>query len=734
MRQASAAPAAPVCGRPPFPVTPLALAVALAGLAAMPASAQQAATPATTASTSDESTRSDEQRIIVTGTRSPKAVDKIPGAVTVVTQQEIQHTLAITEDATAVLARTVPGYSEASQAMSNTGENLRGRIALRLFDGVPQGSPLREGTRNATFTDMGLVGRIEVINGPSASEGIGAAGGIINYISRVPTKPGHETTLTARYTTQFKDDSAGWRLGVNHAYKDDSWDFLAGLSRVERGMTYDGNGRRIGLNTSGSVADSTADNLFLKAGFNFGQEREQRLQVSLSSFRIEGNGNYRLVDGDRDTGTTNTSEKPGLFGTLSEINDFKQVTASYRHNNLWGGTLTLDAYSADQQMRYPAEDGTDRQDPLIAPIGTLVDQSEIRSRKHGLRSSFAQADAFGLTGLELRGGVDLTQDTASQWLALTDRLWVPPMKYRSVAPWAQISYDIGPLTLSGGLRREDGKLQVNDYTTTFFRNRVFVSGGELSYTANLPNLGAVLKLPAGWSVFASTGRGFTLPNVGIPLRNINQPGQSVDGILDLQAVIVKNNEIGFNWRGAMGSLGGSYYKSKSDLGQSLSIDPVTNDFLLNRQPVNISGYELSGELRVNRNLRLNALYSHTSGKTWFTRGGPLTRELGVLDINPDKLGLSAAWKFLPQADVQLGATKLQSRTLNVGTSAEERTTGYTLFDLSANYEWGKGGKTTLGIENLTNRFYVLSWSQVVGFRNFWSGRGRVVSVTHTLTF
>ena len=123
----------------------------------------------------------------------PKAVDKIPGAITVIGEEELAHTQARDEDATAVLARTVPGYSESSQAMSNTGENLRGRIALRLFDGVPQGSPLREGTRNGTFTDMGIIERIEVINGPSASEGIGAAGGIINYISRSPTDRRHRS-------------------------------------------------------------------------------------------------------------------------------------------------------------------------------------------------------------------------------------------------------------------------------------------------------------------------------------------------------------------------------------------------------------------------------------------------------------------------------------------------------------------------------------------------------------
>ena len=62
-------------------------------------------------------------------------------------------------------------------------------------------------------------------------------------------------------------------------------------------MTYDGNGRRIGLNTSGSVADSEAENLFLKGGFNFGADDVQRLQASFSRFNIDGKGNYILVDG-----------------------------------------------------------------------------------------------------------------------------------------------------------------------------------------------------------------------------------------------------------------------------------------------------------------------------------------------------------------------------------------------------------------------------------------------------
>lgn len=707
------------------------------------------ATTAFTQQTDDTTTGEPTQEVIVTGTRVPKAVDKIPGAVTVISEEDLQHTAAVTVDATAVLARIVPGYSESSQAMSNTGENLRGRIALRLFDGVPQGSPLREGTRNGTFTDLGIVQRIEVINGPSASEGIGAAGGIINYISRTPTREGTEIDVTARLTSQFEDDSEGWKVGANVAHKAERFDVLVGASFVDRGMTYDGNSRRIGLNTSGSVADSEAENLFVKLGTNFGADEEQRVQVSLSRFNVTGKGNYFLVDGDRATGTTNTSERGQPLGALTEFNDFDQETVSYTHGALLGGSLAVQAYHAEQAMRFVTESGDDRQDPLIAPFGTLIDQSEIFAKKKGLRTSWVRPNVFAVEGLELNVGVDLVEDVVEQRLALTDRVWVPPMEYTSVAPFLQASLDVGPVTVTGGLRREDGELQVDDYVTTWFRDRRPVSGGTLSYEEDLPNIGAIWRLPLGWSVYGSFAKGFTLPNVGIPLRNVqcsndspegtqpdgcpNDPPISVEGILDLQAIVVDNTEFGFSWRGSRGSFGGSYYESDSDFGASLAIDPVSNDFIMLRRPVEIEGYEFTGEWRLTDALKVTALYSHIEGMTRTTDTGPLDREMGVLDLNPHKFGTSVNWRFNERGDVTVGSTTLFGRDLNEGRPGEEHTSGYTLFDLSGNYQIANG-IATLGVENVTDKFYILSWSQVVGFRNFWSGRGRVVSLTYAMNF
>ncbi len=726
--------------------------------------AQRAATPADPDQTEEAKRKLDAvdlENVVVTGTRSPKAIDKIPGAITLVSKEEIKNTLALTEDATAVLARTVPGYAESSQAMSNSGETLRGRIALRLFDGIPQGSPLREGNRSATFTDMGMIDRIEVINGPSASEGIGAAGGIINYISAVPQKEGNEFRLVTRYSSQFADDSSGWKVGLNFMRKQDNYDLVMGASVIDRGMAYDADGRRVGMNTSGSVSDSEAQNLFLKGGINFGEDGMQRLQASYSHFKIEGNGDYIGVDGCRydpvecPNPVTNTAERGHIFGSKAEINDFEQFNLQYSNGDFLGGTLLLNGYWADQAMRYLPENGDDKQlvkvDDDFDEADRIYDQSEIDTKKYGFRPSWVRSSLFDVSGLELRVGVDYVYDEAQQRLALTDRLWVPPMEYTSTAPYAQLSYDLGPVTLSGGYRREDGELHVDSYTTTPYRNSVFVQGGGVEYTESLVNFGAIWRITDEWSVFASYGEGFGLPNIGIPLRNINEPDQSVDRIRDIQPIIVDNREYGFNWRGDRGSFGGSYYDSRSPFGTSLSVDPETNDYVLNRAPTQIKGVELNGEWKFTDAWKASALYSRIRGKTAFWNSalngdypaGGLNKPIGVSDINPDKIGASVTWNFVPEGGVTLSATKLLDRDLTATDVREfddrqfefhEHTKGYTLFDLSATYKMEKYGRFTVGIENLTNKQYVLSWSQVDFYKNYFAGRGRMTSLTYELTF
>lgn len=723
-------------------IKPLSAAISTALLACVvgPAMAQSA-------------TPTDLDQVIVTGSRTPISIEKVPGAVTVVNQEQVQRTLNLTEDATAVLARMVPGYSESSQAMSNSGETLRGRVALRLFDGVPQGSPLREGSRNGTFTDMGVIGRIEVINGPSAAEGIGGAGGVINYLSKNPEVDGHQTTISTRYGTQFKDNSGQSKVGVTHTYKGDAADFLISGAYIDRGIAYDGDGRRVGLNTSGSLSDSYSKNLFLKGGYTFGEGQMQRIQASYSNFHIGGKHNYIPVEGcrynpvDCPVPSTNTAEKGSIAGALAEFNDFEQFAAKYTNADFFGGDLSADAYWAQQAMRYVPENGADRQLVKPAPpeAERIWDQSEIKSEKKGLRVAYAYGDLFTVEGLRLRTGLDLVEDTAEQRLALTNRVWVPPMKYTSVAPYAQLSWDIGPVTLDAGIRREDGQLEIDSYTTTAYRDFTPVQGGKLDYKANLPNFGAIWRISDAWSVFASYSEGFGIANVGIPLRNIqaSSPCKAVACVADLQPLITKNKEVGFNWRGAQAQVGISAYRSTSEFGSSLTVDKVTEDFILTRAPTRIEGVEMNSAWTFNDQWKATLLYSRIRGKTQYYDGSGLNKEMGILDISPDKVNVSLTWTPSDTLDATLGMSRTFSRDLretyvNPANGAvylnEEDTYGYALWDLSVNYDTGRYGKLSLGIENLLDKQYVLTWSQLPGWQNYFSGRGRMVSLTHTFTF
>jgi iron complex outermembrane receptor protein len=274
---------------------------------------------------------------------------------------------------------------------------------------------------------------------------------------------------------------------------------------------------------------------------------------------------------------------------------------------------------------------------------------------------------------------------------------------------------------------------VDDYTTVYFANRRFVTGGTLDYSETLPNVGVIVRLPQNWSIFGSYSKGFTLPNVGIPLRNVNTPGQSVAGIVDLQAVVFDNKEGGVSWRGKQFSFSASYYESYSELGATLTIDPITRDYVLQRRPVDLTGYEFTGEYRVSSTLKVSALYSHIKGFTRTTETGPLIRQQGMGNVSPDKLNLSSTWKFHPKASMTLDVEHVFARDINVGRAGEEHTKALTLAHLTASYstQWGD---FSIGIENLMNKFYILPWAQIDQFNNYFAGRGRVISLTHSIKF
>jgi iron complex outermembrane receptor protein len=149
--------------------------------------------------------------------------------------------------------------------------------------------------------------------------------------------------------------------------------------------------------------------------------------------------------------------------------------------------------------------------------------------------------------------------------------------------------------------------------------------------------------------------------------------------------------------------------------------------------VEIEGLEVTASYRLTDQWRFNANYAQTEGRTG-TANGPLNVEMGVVNISPDKFNLSVQWDFLPNAAAILGVSSFAGRTLNQGLPQFEDTDGYTLYDLTVNYDTERYGAFSLGIENLTDKFYFLSFSQIDFFRNYFAGRGRTVSLTYRYNF
>ncbi len=705
-------------------LNPLTRAVALACLALSGGAAM--------AQTAEESMK----EVVVTATRNSKSVDKIPGAVSVISQRELETQYLLADDPSAALATYIPGYAPSRQKMSSTGESLRGRQTLILLDGVPQSNPLRAGMREGYVTDTAIIERVEVINGASAMQGMGATGGIVNYITKSPKADGTSHAVNVRLSSQLRHDSLDWKTGYTLQHKSGDFDLLAFGSIQQRGLSYDGKGRPLGIEAvQGDTMDSEGSDLFFKIGKNFGS---QRLQLTVNRFRMEGDGDYKPVGANFATGTP-TSATPGTPPGNPPRNKVETTSLEYRHNDLLGGSFNAQLFKQDFASLYGATNTSTFQDVAIAPKGSLYDQSEVVADKYGAKLTYVRPDTL-VKGLEFTAGLDYLRDRTKQWLAGTGRTWVPTLDFTSVAPFGQLEYEIGPLTVRGGLRHEDAKLNVDTYTTLAAYGSRLVQGGERSFTKNVKNIGAVWRFSPNWSAFISSAEGFGLPDVGLVLRAVNKPGQSVSTLFDMEPVITRNNEIGVNWRGAMGSVGGSFYDSRSKLGTALRINSAGIG-QLDRVPTTVRGWEVSGELRASKELSAFGSFARTMGKTATTAGAPMDVELGARSQGPDKLVAGANWQFMPKASLRLQGTKLFDRDINVGrtvgtSNLEEHFNGYTLFDLAASYDspWGKVG---VGIENLTDRQYVGYYPQSTSYKDpasYFAGRGRTLSVSLVRSF
>ncbi len=154
-----------------------------------------------TAATAAAGDTAEIERIQVSSIRAAYPVSTVPATITVIDQEQLKSQLAVTQDLSQILGNLIPAFSPSRQKLTANGETLRGREPLYMIDGVPQSTPLRNGSRDGNTIDPAMIERIEIIRGANAIQGMGASGGIINIITKTPGEQSHQLKLVGSVPT-----------------------------------------------------------------------------------------------------------------------------------------------------------------------------------------------------------------------------------------------------------------------------------------------------------------------------------------------------------------------------------------------------------------------------------------------------------------------------------------------------------------------------------------------------
>lgn len=675
----------------------------------------------------------DRVTVSASTSRIPDSEAALPNTITIIDQAELQQQLSLTRDLSQVLANLIPAFAPSRQKMSSFGESVRGRQPLYMVDGVPQSTPLRDGSRDAHTIDPAMIERIEVIHGANALQGLGASGGIINIITkRAPRRDGetfHEVTLGASTALPHESDSAGYRASYLFGSRKGAFDFVGGLSYAQDGLYYDADGEAIAVDpVQGDLMDANSRNLFAKAGWNLDDQR--RLQLTANRFRLEGEGHYAVVPGDFELGIPATSVR-GEQPLEPPQNESTSVSLDYGDNDLAGGLLQAQLFWTQFDARYGSFGYVDFFND--GSTETWYDQTMIGAEKLGGKFTWSRGDIAGLP-LRLSLGLDVIRDTTEQRYLVADIGYVPETTYQSVSPLLQAEYRIGDVLLTGGLRHERAKLEVDDFVTIPRYGSQLVEGGSPEFSETLPNFGAVWEVTGALKLYASYAEGYTVADVGRVLRSIDQPGQSVEQLVTLTPVIADNQEIGLDYDDDRWRVHLAFYRSESDLGSRLAYDAPTNTYNVVREATEIEGIEGNVAFRLTDAARLGVAWATTDGRYDSDGDGRLDSDLPGINISPDRV--TAFWEhaWSDSTATRLQASHARDRDFEAMGEPAGGFEGYTTVDLQARIALPLGA-LHLGIENLLGKQYITYYSQTTpSDEDYVAGRGRVFSASWSHRF
>jgi iron complex outermembrane receptor protein len=627
--------------------------------------------------------------ITVTVARSPEPIWRVPAAIGVVDQTELQRgqsTLGLDES-----LNNIPGVYVSNRYNYNLDQRLvirgfgtRSNFGIRgikvLLDGIPQTLP--DGQSQLTNVDYSALDRIEVLRGASSSLYGNASGGVLSiqsqpaapgpFLQSVRTEGGSFGLFRIQERTTGRFGGASGTLSISRTavdgYRQHSAteftqvnagaNYLLG-SRTDLGVRFgytdapkaDNPGALTAREVLARPDSASANNILRKAGKDVWQG-----QLALTARHHAGRGEYSVA----------------VFGVLRDLKNAlgSPPPGETAPNTPLGQYTTIDRQVGGVRL------GADQRlgDAPSAPrVLAGVDVQYMRDDRHTWRAVGGVPDTTVLNQLE---------------------------KVTEVGPYVQIHWSPVPdIVLSGGGRYDAVRFDVADRHLTDGVD----NSGNRTMSAVSGNIGAILVRDIRVRPYVTISTSFETPTT---TELVNQPNSTGGFNTTLNPQRTMNYEVG-----ARGTVGAISYSVAGFLGRVrdaiVQFSEVSGrGYFTNAGRVKNDGFELGVSGRVGDRLRLFGNYTYANYRY---------DQYRIVDGSSVDTLDGKRVPGVPKAFIRLGlrAGPVAGLALDV-----DHTMASSIFANDANTiyvnGWGKGGPTIingvgLGVTNLR-----LSWEGRTG--------------------